>query len=219
MVQLIGLKRLILLGVAIGLNIVFASVFFLWVEPMRVEHTRKLSSINSNIGKLRRDISGIKKEMEELKQNTKYFDGLERFGFFRTHDRFTLQKEVEKLQNASSVVSYSYTIDELQKIPEKAVEKAKYELLNSRITLKDIKAYSDRDVYQLVHQISTKFPGQTRIHEMSLEKKTIDKRLLAAIRKGADGAPIRANITFDWQTMVKVGDENSNDGFGNYFGR
>lgn len=217
MVQLIGLKRLILLGVAIALNIVFASVFFLWVEPMRVDHSKKLRSIDSSIRKLRNDISGIKKEMQELQNNIKYFEGLERYGFFKTHDRFTLQKEVEKLQDNTSVVGYTYTIDELQRIPEKTVEKAKHELLNSRISLEGIKAYSDRDVYQLVHQISTQFPGQTRIHSLEIDKKPIDNRLLSAIRGGKKDAPISASIVFDWQTMVRPAGSDASDGFGNYF--
>jgi len=219
MVKLIGLKRIILLAVLLVTNGALAAAFFLWIEPMRATADRDLNRVRGDISKLRIKISGIKEEMKTLKKHQKYYDGLFEIGFMTPQDPFFLKRKIAEISDKTRVAGYKYRANPVQVIEFPQANKAGYQLYNSRIELKDIKAYTDADIYHLMHLVNTSFPGQTRIQSVSLHlKNKIDEVVLKGLAsKKGDNYPINAELSFDWQTLVPIKANKKSEGFGSYF--
>ncbi len=215
MIKLIGVRRLAIISVLIFIAVSLAGAFFLWVEPLRKDTEKELSTLKTDISGFRSKILNIKEELKALRASLGDFENMEQDGFFINQDRFMVGDVLEEIRRASGVSGFEYKISALQEIENKDAKIAGYKLINSRIELNRLNAFLDTDIYQFIEWIDKSFPGHTRIHMFKLEKVgKVDNDLLNKIVDGEAEPIMEGKLVFDWQSLQATpGDKNGQSGF------
>lgn len=218
MIKLIGLQRLLILVVLLGLNAGLAAGFFLVVDPMKVEAQDKISSLDSQISTLRNKIVNVKAELKELKSKIPEYRAMEDEGFFQEQNRFLVGKVLEQYRAATKLIGFSFLVGEIEEINSVDAAKAGYRLINSSITVNQINAYLDTHVFALANIIDYAFPGRTRVKRIYVKRidpgEEIDNDTLDKICKGQALPLVEATVEFDWLSLDEI---DQNGGPGNDF--
>lgn len=219
MIKLIGLKRAIVLGCVLVLNLVLAGIYFAGLSPVRQEADMQLAVATAQIGDLNMKIANIKQEMLYLEESLPKYHDLEQKGFFRQQDRFMIGRTMEDLRIKAGIASFSFTIADTEVIPNAAADAMGHQLVNSRITVEDIVTPFDSNVYILMQEMSYVFPEYARIESMEVTRLVdVSEAALKDISEGKAVKFVDATVSFDWMTLVpknggKPGEVNAADGF------
>lgn len=221
MIKLIGLRRALILGFTIILNLFLASVFFLWLQPTQDRAEKRLRSLEGQISQLRTDIVNIKEEIKVTRENTPYFNFLKDRGFFATQDRFLAERIIQDLRAESGVNSVRFSIEPLIEVFDERAQAANYRFVASTIKVENVEAYTDIELYKFMYMMNNSLPGHTRIKSFTLSKK--DDVTTANIERLSDKnnelAFAAGSAEFQWLTMTELPKDNLNDPLSNGGGR
>lgn len=203
MIKLIGLKRIIILAVLAGANIIGLLSYFLSVEPMREDAQLRLNDVSGQVAELRTKISNINSDMDSLKVNLPKYRELESRGFFQSQDRFLISRTLEELQKKTNISTFSYNVGALETVPNADAANIEHELVMSRIKIDKVGAVLESDIYAFLLGITDQFPQYTRIHSFNIKRaEDITEVNLKKVVQRQPVNFIEASVTFDWMTVI-----------------
>ncbi len=215
--RIIGPRLLATLGVLVAFNLVLFATWFLWAMPMRTDAERNLRTLDGEINKLRRSIVNIKDEMVYYNDNIDKFNALKATGFILTGEEDSTQSTqaqvfdfISTQRTANRIINMQYEIAEPVTIKSREIELTKNMLQKRQITLSNIAAFFDTDIFRMIHQLNTQAAGHTRITSVSLIRANPDnfEKALERISMGTQEGLITATVLLDWYNMAPLPEEN-----------
>lgn len=203
MIKLIGMKRAVILGVVLALNLLIAAAYLFVVEPLREEEEASLGSASASVAKLSGDTQNIKAELAAFPANYARFQELAKKGFFAEQNRFDASRVLDALRaREPGLIGYNYEISAIKTLPNPPTDAAQMSLIDSRVSIEHISSVLDTSVYGLIGSLLAEFPQHIRISGFHVHKvREVTEETLDAITKNAlpltDGA-----VAFDWLTVV-----------------
>lgn len=207
--KVIGIKLISIIAGLILLNAAFFAAWFLMLSPMKEDADRELNALTAQIGQLRSKITNIKQEQKYYDENIGTYRTLKTEGYMTDQDRFSLTTLLNKSYKDNRIISMSYDISESGTLRSKDVEKTGHELVKRTITLENIGAFLDTDIFGFINSVNTKFPGHTRLLSVSIlrQEPAALSGSLDRIALGTQEAIVTGNISMDWYAMVPLPDE------------
>lgn len=203
MIELLGFKRTVLLGVLALVNLVICAALFLMVMPMREEAETSLNTTRNEISRLQGDIQNIKTELQSLKDTMPQYDALAARGFFLNQDRFYVSRTLEEMKNLSQLSGFAFSIDDLREIKSTEADSAKKKLVASRIKIDKVMSLLDTGFFDFMNIIETAFPVHARIQSFEVRRAgVVDDAAIKRIAETPGMTLITASLTMDWLTMV-----------------
>lgn len=212
--RIIGPRLLVTLGILVGFNLVLFAAWFLWATPLKTDAERNLRTLDGEINKLRRSIANIKDEMVYYNENIDRFNALKEKGFIRSGEEDGTQAQVFEFiaeqRTANRIINMQYEIAEPVTIKSREIELAKHMLQKRQITLSNIFAFFDTDIFRLLHQLNTQAAGHTRITSVSFVRPEPAgfEKALERIALGTQEGLITATVILDWYNMAPLPEEN-----------
>mgnify|MGYP000865286793 CR=1 FL=1 len=227
MMKLIGSRRVVALALLLGFNLIVAGVCFLMLTPALEASRQGLIVLNAQITELGSKITNTKKEVAYLRDNIPRFHTLEEKGFFLDQDRFMIGRLIDETGKKALLSNFFFAVDDLAEIKNADADKMDHRLVSSRITVKDIDAALDTSVFAFAQDIAAAFPEHTRIQRIDIKRTAeVSEPLLSALSSGKPAGFLRANVLFDWMTLVPKskpqetgGDATGPDAAGGFRGR
>lgn len=206
MVNVLGIKRIIILGALIALNLVVAGLLYGVFKPEEVKKKNELSSVKRQVSTLRNDLSKILVEFEQLETQKEEFATLKQKSFFEEQDRRQAQEILEQIQDASGVISAKASIGGGKTEDHIEAQKSDHKIVISIINI-EIAALDDTDIFNYVWLLENKFPGYVDIKEFSYERvEDVDREVLQKISAGEFPQVVKAKISAEWKTMISADD-------------
>ncbi len=212
MIKVLGTKRLIVMGIVVGLNIFLAATLYGYLQPKNVQLDRDLRSTKSQVTSKRSEIGRLRVEYQQIQEEKEFFGGLENAGFFNAQDRVLARRRMQQIIEQSRVLSARYDISPRVEVPNEKAKEANNVELSSPISV-EIDAVDDADFYNFLYLIENSFPGQTSVRELSLERvMDVNEAVLRSVGTGSSPVMVRGKIGFVWRTIVpldKMGTDNA----------
>jgi len=202
MIQVLGIKRIIVLVILVAMNAALAAGVYMYVQPEKLKKQRQLSSMKSKVSQVRNDIDRIQVEFRQLEEQQEEFDRLKESGFFTKQERNKAQRIFEDIQTRSKVVSAVASIDRgsLEKNDES--DKAEHVMLVSPVKV-TIEALDDIDVFRYLYLLKQSFPGHMQLEKVNLERRgNITNPVLRSIVSGKNPELVKASIELTWWSMI-----------------
>ncbi len=95
MIKILGARRIIILVVLAAINIILASVLYLYLMPEKTQKEREERTSRSKISGLRGDINRLQIEFEQLEIQRTQFEILKKRGFFTDQGRRQAVRNLE----------------------------------------------------------------------------------------------------------------------------
>lgn len=203
MIELLGFKRAVLLGVLLLVNAIIGAAFFFMIMPMKEEADRNLASTRSEISRLQNDIQNIKLEMQSLKDTMPQYDALAARGFFLDQDRFYVTRTLEEMKNLSQLSGFAFSIEDLREVKSPEAQKAKKRLIASRIKIDRVISLLDTGFFDFMNVIETSFPAHARIKSFDVKRTgEVNDSVIKRIAEVPGTSLVNASLVMDWLTMV-----------------
>jgi hypothetical protein len=200
--QVLGARRLILLLSLVVANALFASFFYVYLQPQLIKKERELRSIRGQITNVRTDINRMQVEFEQLEEQRAEFDALRKQGFFNDQQRREAELVFQQIQDKSKVISAVATVRAGVVEDSKEAQKADHKILKSPVEVK-IEAMDDIDIVRYIYLIRTFFPGHITIEDVKIGRDAeITGTVLRSIASGGRPALVHAQIKASWRTMI-----------------
>lgn len=212
--RIIGPRLLTTLGILVAFNLALFAAWFLWATPLKTDAERNLRTLDGEITKLRRSIVNIKDEMVYYNENIDKFNALKEKGFILSGEEDNTQAQVFEFiaaqRTANRIINMQYEIAEPITIKSREIELTKHMLQKRQITLSNISAFFDTDLFRLLHQLNTQAAGHTRITSVSFIRPAPDgfEKALERIALGTQEGLVNATVTMDWYNMAPLPEEN-----------
>ena len=202
MIKVIGIQRLVILGVLVAANVLLAAVIYLYLIPQESKLARDLRVLKSSNQSKSSDIDRMQIEFEQLGEQQDSFERLKQDGFFKAQIRSVAKNILNDIQGESNVVSARTKISAGRIEENEEAKKSKYKLLVSPVVL-EIQAYDDSDIYRYLFILEKKYPGHLSVDKILIRRTgDISGPVLRAIATKANPVLVTANVELSWRTMI-----------------
>lgn len=202
MIKVLGIKRIMILLILIGVNAAVGSATFLYLVPEKAVQDRNLRSQQSKVSAKDGDIKQLTVEVQLLKEQQDDFKIIVDRGFFNNQSRSDARSLLERVRSQSGVITANVDGGELTNEASEGAEKAGYVLLSSTVNVK-IGALQDRDVYRYINLLKSSLPGHLSIEKISIDRKLeISGEVLRLISSNQKPKLVVAEISLLWRTMI-----------------
>ncbi|HTK85680.1 MAG TPA: hypothetical protein VL625_11420 [Patescibacteria group bacterium] len=204
--QILGIKRIVILLVLIGINGIVGAVTYLYVMPHNDDLTRQLQTITANVTSKRKDTGKLEGEYNIIQKQKANFEDLRGAGFFSNQNRAVARQRITDIQKFSNVLSakYDITAASIEKNPLAA--DSGDVVLNSPVNIK-VDALDDVDFYNFVYWVENGFPGLVSVKNIKVTRITdVNETTLRAIGSGIPVTLVNGEVSFEWRTMVPAKD-------------
>jgi len=203
MIQIIGLRRLLILIVLIAINACLASAIYMYVLPEKEKADRSLSSLRRKVSTVESDIQKMQVEFEQLEERQAQFDALKADGYFSSQDRSDAKEVFSAIRKKSRVMSARVSVKSGIIEQNEMAQKAGHKILMSPVQVQ-IRAFDDGDVYRYLHFAELYFPGHLSIDSITMKRtREVTPALLRAIATNTSPELVTAEILMSWRTMIK----------------
>lgn len=202
MIEALGKKRVMFLGVLILLNALLGALVFLYLMPEVETSDRTLRSVNGQFSSLRSDFDSLMLDFQELEKQQYEYEELKQRGFFGLQGRRPAAALLESIDKESKIISTKVAIGSGGITENEEAAKADYVLLESPVSL-SIESIDDVDVFSYINLLNHAFPGHISIDEMVM-KRTLDVSggVLRAIAAGQKPRVVNTRLEMTWRTMI-----------------
>ena len=202
MMKILGAKRIFMLSLLAGINILCALVVYSFFVPEEDRLNRQWRVVRGEVAKLRNDIADFQVEMKDLESQREAFEALRQAGFFERQSRRLVEDVLKEAQDVSQVTTAFVNVQPGEVEFTEFDEKTGHYLLVSRIQI-EIKALNDKDIYQYISILKERFPGHVSVKNMDITRKIdVNRTLLRSIASNNNPELVRANILMSWRTMI-----------------
>ncbi|PCK00335.1 MAG: hypothetical protein COA45_00705 [Zetaproteobacteria bacterium] len=202
MIQVIGVKRLIILVILMSANAALAAGVYLYAMPEKETASRRLRSIRSQVNRVQTDIDRMQIEFEQLDQQQDRFDALKAKGLFSTQERSEAKEFLSVIQDKSKVISAVVSVKSGIIQNDEEAQRANHKILMSPIEI-TIDAFDDASVYRYIELAKQSFPGHLSLDGIKINRtRDISSPVLRAIASGTNPVLIHAEILMSWRTII-----------------
>ncbi len=206
MIKILGIKRVMTLGIMIAVNLVLAAALYSLILPQKAKSENELRSTRSAVNARRDEVTKLKTEYEQIQEQKNLFGNLQDAGFFGTQDRIEARKMIEQIQLESKVLAARYDIQAIQVQENPVAAVSDHVILHSPVKV-SLDALDDIDVYSFMYWAQNAFPGHIGITGLTVERKLdVDEITLKQIGNGVPVVLVTATVDFSWDTMVPRAD-------------
>lgn len=218
MMALIGIKRLIIIGILLGFNAVLGAGVYLYLVPENEKMSKQLSSLTSKINTTRNDTTELETNYKLIQEEKFDYENLLKAGFFDSQDRLAFRRRMSEVQRYSKVLRASFDITPANVEENKGAEDADHVILRSVVSV-NIDAMDDIDLYNFIFWLENGFPGHSTITKLSMKRELdVDENSLRQIGSGRELVLVSGSLDYEWRTMVPKNDVGENfQSFGNDF--
>jgi len=214
MLQVLGIKRVLILVALVSLNAAMASANYLYMIPQNTILERDLRAVKSEISGKRMESERLRTEFMQIQEQKTYFEAIRDSGFMSVQNRLVARRRIMDIQQYTNVLRATYSIDSAQVINNEDIKNVKHVLLRSPITV-EIDALDDLDFYNFIYWMENAFSGHISATNIKIRRLLdINEASLRAIGSGAPTALISGRVDFIWQTMVPESDIQFSEEFG-----
>ncbi len=204
MMQVIGVKRLIILFVLVSFNAVFAAAIYLYIIPEKASIDRDLRALRSKVNTLQSDIDRMHVEFEMLDKQQSKFESLKKSGFFSRQVRSDARKLFSEIQDESGVVSAVAMVKSGVITNHPEAQKANHDVLMSAVEI-EVKAFDEISIYRYIDIALRKFPGHLSVDIVLVRRlRDTNSTILRAIASGEKPELVGAKIYMSWRTIIPV---------------
>lgn len=208
MIKLVGIKRLLVVIVLLGINLAVLAGYFMVLAPQMEDIQMQLRTADAQIFELSGKISNIKKDMVFLKENMPRYQALRDHGLFQEQDRFLVNRVLGDIRVKNNLSGLSFTIQDVREMPNKDADAIGYRLSRSRVDITIISVLFDRDIYGFMQDISNALPGHVYIKDFTVKRVAeVNEANLKSIADGASIGFVNSNFSFDWLTLLSKPDD------------
>ncbi len=212
MIQVIGIKRIMILLILVGVNVVLAVAVYLYLIPEASKLGRKAKTLEYQVRSVSSDIDRMKIEFEQLDKQRDQFEELKAKGFFTTQIRSDAKRLFSVIQKESNVISALGSVKAGVIIDSEEARKASHKILQSPVEVV-VKAFDDTSIYKYIDIAKTKFPGHLSLDSIVVNRtRDINSATIRAISAGANPELVSANIKFTWRTLIPESQVINNSG-------
>lgn len=202
MINVIGVRRLIVLAVLLIVNGTLAAAMYLYVNSELDRSGRDLKKLRQQVSTVQSDIDRMQIEFEQLGKQQNQFDALKEGGFFSVQTRSIAKEKFKKIQQDARVISAVANVKSGHLEDNAEAAKAKHKMLVSPIEI-EIKAFDDGDIYKYLHLVETEFPGHVSVETINIRRiSDVNAPVLRAIATGANPELVQANVVMMWRTII-----------------
>lgn len=202
MIQVIGIKRLMILLVLIGVNAVLAVGLYLYAVPEKEQSERRLRGLRSQVNIVQSDINRMQIEFEQLDKQQDRFDALKAKGLFSSQVRSDAKDLLSLIQDKSRVISAVVNVRPGIIQNDAEAQKANHKILMSPIEIK-IESFDDASVYRYIELAKSMFPGHLSLDGIKVKRtRDVSSPVLRAIASGTNPVLISADILMSWRTLI-----------------
>jgi len=202
MIKVLGLRRITILAILLGLNALLASINYFYVAPETEARAAQVKTQEGKIRTLQSDIGRLQVEFTQINDQRAAFEKLKKKGFFSDQDRSLASQLLQSLQRSSNVISAVADVKPGTLIDDEEAKKANHKLLASPMTI-DITALDDQDVYRYFYLMRENFPGYITLNTIDIRRaQTLNGTLLRSVAAGENPVLVNAKFELLWQTMI-----------------
>lgn len=202
MIRILGIRRIALLAILIGLNLAFGVFYYLYLFPHTKTLNMNLQTMEGENGTREADISRMQVEYDEIQREKTRFQTLANDGFFRDQSRREAEDLFKRIQISSGVLSAVVNIGAGKMIDNVEAAKASYKVLESPVRL-TIEALDDIDIYRYLYMMQRNFPGYLTYETFQMQRiANVDATVLRGVATGKNVPLVKADIQMTWQTMI-----------------
>lgn len=202
MIEVIGLKRLIILVSLVLINLALAALTYLYLIPESDDSDNRLTRIERDVRSARGDLNRMQVEFEILERQQDRFDALKDAGYFSNQVRSEARELLSQIRGESDVVSARVSVEPGVTSDSFGVSKVKYKILTSMIKVQ-IEAFDDSDVYRYVDLLQRRFPGDVTVDALSVKRsRDVNSVVLRAIASGRGASLVSASLSASWSTLI-----------------
>jgi len=202
MINVLGIKRVMLLAGLLALNVVLAAVVYMYLTPEIQTKEREMRGLRSQVSTVRNDIDRMQVEFDQLESQREEFEILAGDGFFKNQDRRQAEKILNQIQKSSRVSKAIASIGRGVTEDNKEAQKAKYKILKSPIEVR-LEAIDDVNVFHYIFLIEHYFPGHVAVKNINIERDAdVSNTVLRSIASGGNPPLVKANLELVWRTMI-----------------
>ncbi len=214
MIQVLGIKRILILIVLLAANIALGAATYMYVFPENEGLERQLRSTRAQIAAKRAESDRLRNDFQQIQQQKERFEDLQAAGFMSDQNRLVARRRILSIQEYTKVLRASYNISSANVVGHKATDGMGYVILSTPIRI-GVEAIDDLDFYSFIYWMENAFPGHMSIQSVTLERVLdVNEATLRQIGSGISTTLIRGNLDFVWRTMVPEGDVRTLDEFG-----
>lgn len=202
MVSMLGPKRIMTISVLLCLNMLVASLVYLYLYPKQETLERDVMIARGTVATLGGEIDKIKIELEDLREQQRIFEALHEQGFFSLQDRQQADELITEIQQQSHVISALASVNAGTIEANEYAQKAGYKILRTPIEI-EIKAIEDIDIYKYLYLLRRRMPGYISFDNVHLERRgELTGVILRGIASGEKPPLSLATVSAVWRTMV-----------------
>ncbi len=202
MIEVIGVKRFVILVSLVLFNALVASVTYLYLVPEVESSKSSLRTLQGQVTSSQADLDKMLVEFDQLEQQQDRFDRLKEIGFFFPQTRSDAKNLFSKIQEDSKVISAVVNLKAGRVEESELAAKAKHRILVSEITA-EVKAFDEIDVYRYLDMAEKEFPGSLIVDSMVMWRKIdINPIVIRSIANGGSPELVVASIKMSWKTMI-----------------
>lgn len=198
--DLIGIKRTIILGILLGANIGlygFSQVLF---APQMEKSTKELSKIKRQSSRYQKDLNAIKNDFDALGGQQEIFNNL-------TEKKFFGDVSVPTQLDAMDLISQQTGVDALVKISApremtlSGMDRVDWVMVKREVVI-DIKAFDDVDIYRYLDRVERELPGYLKVKDVTIRRNAdYSADMLREIIRGKFPDIVTASLSYDWYLM------------------
>lgn len=202
MIEVLGFRRVVLLGILAVVNAILAVAMYQYVVPKKDLAERQLRSLRSDTMHHQNEITRMQTEYQQIEEQKDVFDALKKADFFSEQNRYNARNVLDAAQVQSNVLSARYTISAADRIDTPVATNAGQQILRTEIDVA-VEALDDADIYNFIYWMETSFPTQISVESVKMTRTAdLDEPVLRQIRSGKPVVLVKGDIRFIWSTMV-----------------
>jgi hypothetical protein len=209
MIQVIGVKKAVMLGTLAALNAALGAVLYFYLIPESSRLESEAQSVQQQTSSKRTDTDTLRKEYDTIQDQKALFQNLDAAGFFSDQSRFVGRQRIEQIQKFTNVMTARYDIGSAKIEENDLVKESQHVLLDSPIKI-DIDAIDDIDFFNFIYWVENGFPGHVSIRNISMKRnQSVNEAILRQIAGGTPVPLISGTIYFDWHTFLSESEVNN----------
>ena len=202
MIQVIGLKRLIILSVLLAFNAALGAGLYLYVMPENLSVTRQLSSTRSQVATMRNDAQELRGDIEQIEDKKSYFTNLQTVGFMSDQNRLVARRRIMDIQQYSKVLKAKYDIGSAVVMDDENLSNSDQVVLSSELAI-NIDAMDDIDFYSFIYWLRNTFQGHVTIDNIKMQRMNdVNDVTVRQIGSGLPMTMIKGDVSAKWRTIV-----------------
>ncbi len=169
MIAILGIKRVIALGVLAALCIIFAGAGYGYFMPENRKQEVQLRQLQAQISEKKGETNKLRTELDEIKQQKSRFENLRTAGFFSNQNRLVAKKRILDIQKRTGVLKASYNISTAEVFESEAAKEAAHVVLKSPMNIV-LEAMDDKDIINYIFWLENTIPGHLTIDSLTMRR-------------------------------------------------